>query len=57
MHTDNQVERVGAGTAMGIGVVVGVSTAGGVLRTMPGVVIAGILVVRVMCTIIYGQEQ
>ena len=52
---DSEVECVGAGATLLVGVVEGVNAGGGVSVVMPCIGVAGIMVERLVCTLIDCQ--
>lgn len=57
MYADGKMQRVGAGTTYGIGIVVGVNAAGTIGSTVPGIVLTRILIVAVVSTIVQSEVQ
>ena len=52
---DREVECIGAGATLLVGVVEGINAGGGVSVVVPGVGVAGILIERLMCALVDSQ--
>ena len=57
VHADIEVERIGAGTANGIGIIIGIDAGSGVRNAMPSVAFAGILVVAVVGAVVDAEME
>ena len=54
---DSQVQGVSAGTAVNVGICIGVSSCGGIRGSMPSIAVASNIRVAVVCTLENGQIQ
>ena len=57
MEVDGEVERVGAGAVVGVGVAVGVDARGCIVCAMPVVTVTGLLLIAVVCAVVDGEVQ
>ena len=54
---DGQVQGVGAGAAVGVGIIIGIDARGGVGLSLPGVALTSRVDNDIMCAVVDGQVQ